>query len=1131
MSYDNRHIDKGLNAASVEVVGEAMALTNEMFEEASGNSSASAGAGDFGVSSNANEMQSANQQQQNDTDSNSKHRKRKNSLGGNEMQLVQINSRQDSAQDGVVVNKVQDSQNIMIKSVGESSTTADPSRTLSAASSWAVSNTLVFVEKESLNRFVVFTSTSPSSSATTTTTTSSTSSDSSSSGPMVARVCVAGAPSICIHSMQNVSRISASNSTKNNTSTTSNKTNNSTSGGNQTISMVGQKVLSRPFLAIHQSLDTVLFNRSASFFLEMPGLAGGATVSLRSFAFPSLYVCRNEVGILDLMTVIPHMRNTSLQHKVCSWKFEFPDLALRHPTKQSSTVSTASEFADASRAVEGTRGLCASTTFETNPWWRVDLQQVATVSHVRVTTNDTRMEGSIVYVGDSAEADKFVANSSKCGVVAKVAEAIKEGGEIEVTCNPPASGRYVYVAQSGDGVIVLCGVQVFGTGSLKLDAILPSTSSGYPSAISFPPALTKTFAISLCFQTKLECSIATVFDNSGVCGFLDARPVDQYIDESSGSNLGFGLTFGNGNVLYGYSGNSTLSTPATMDLADNNNHHVLATRNSETGECSLVVDGVPQAIRTLPEAPLSTEVLVVGGFGTSGGSGQFTGKISSFRMFDDLLDSSMIADEVSVCGAGCFERDVTLQFVRVKGCGITKPLGAIGSSNCTESIWHASNVLASRISILFGSHYHPLRDRSDKMALLVNGMKKIEMFNDNCNMRINSHGCTHSVTLPQGQHDLLLTASSGSPIPYHPSVIQVKVLECEGIESETKFAPPNVGVPDGCSVVDFLPEFSLADGCAAKMPNGILRMGNCYATTWSYTGAFSQLVLVFESDDSNRRDRKESMVVSIDGTEIKTFTNDGCNREHEGKACQTILDAGVVSVDHEVVIKAKSLSKKAETHGKLGVAQGVVCMGASTSTGSNSRSAHQSSHVTSSHLQKEHHKQQQPENIPSHHKLANEKDQENDDNDKNADDNEIEHSKDEQNHVPGLSTSSGYRNSNNDNINDSNNSNNVTTDQNQDQLDHSITAEASSTTTTATDSIPADSNTNTNNITSITNHIKWIIVLLACACERAFSRLLNNHSHCNLRVPTHRPTTLITTTAATTISISVTITITGIRFG
>ena len=84
------------------------------------------------------------------------------------------------------------------------------------------------------------------------------------------------------------------------------------------------------------------------------------------------------------------------------------NFALKKLAAQSKTTN----IGIASKAVDGqtysfySTGSCTHTDEETTPWWRVDLQQRVTVTHVKIVNRDSygkRLCGFQVRIGDSLE--------------------------------------------------------------------------------------------------------------------------------------------------------------------------------------------------------------------------------------------------------------------------------------------------------------------------------------------------------------------------------------------------------------------------------------------------------------------------------------------------------------------------------------------------------------------------------------------------------------------------------------------------------------------------------------------------------------------------------------------------------
>ncbi|KAF4115267.1 hypothetical protein G5714_002756 [Onychostoma macrolepis] len=120
----------------------------------------------------------------------------------------------------------------------------------------------------------------------------------------------------------------------------------------------------------------------------------------------------------------------------------------------------------AERAVDGNRGLqqlytgCSSTLNETEPWWRLDLQDVYRVNKVVVTNRKDccteQINGAEIHIGNSLENNGI--NNHICAVI----PAIPAGESYNYSCDG-LDGRYVIIHIPGDWkILALCEVEVYG---------------------------------------------------------------------------------------------------------------------------------------------------------------------------------------------------------------------------------------------------------------------------------------------------------------------------------------------------------------------------------------------------------------------------------------------------------------------------------------------------------------------------------------------------------------------------------------------------------------------------------------------------------------------------------------------
>ena len=154
------------------------------------------------------------------------------------------------------------------------------------------------------------------------------------------------------------------------------------------------------------------------------------------------------------------------------------NLALSQPATQSTTAFSGR----ASRAVDGnTNGNYfgeASVTHtqvnSVNPWWRVDLGASYDVSqisiHNRTDCCNTRLNGAVVYVGDTASTNP--ADYTQVGT-------LSGSTSVQNLSSVNATGRYVMVRINGTGTLSLAEVQVFGDATTQSTGFVPDPNKVY----------------------------------------------------------------------------------------------------------------------------------------------------------------------------------------------------------------------------------------------------------------------------------------------------------------------------------------------------------------------------------------------------------------------------------------------------------------------------------------------------------------------------------------------------------------------------------------------------------------------------------------------------------------------------
>ncbi|XP_047450612.1 uncharacterized protein LOC125013729 [Mugil cephalus] len=158
------------------------------------------------------------------------------------------------------------------------------------------------------------------------------------------------------------------------------------------------------------------------------------------------------------------------------------NVALKGDATQSSTLS----FAAAFKAIDGRRnsyysnGFCSHTIEgETDPWWRVDLQQTFVIRSVKITNRGDccaeRLDGAEIRIGNS------LTNNGNTNPRCATISHIRAGKTYTFQCDGGSiEGRYVNVIIPGQNkTLTLCEVEVYGTPAgiqIKLDSRKTTTS-------------------------------------------------------------------------------------------------------------------------------------------------------------------------------------------------------------------------------------------------------------------------------------------------------------------------------------------------------------------------------------------------------------------------------------------------------------------------------------------------------------------------------------------------------------------------------------------------------------------------------------------------------------------------------
>ncbi|XP_048039126.1 uncharacterized protein LOC125263968 [Megalobrama amblycephala] len=175
------------------------------------------------------------------------------------------------------------------------------------------------------------------------------------------------------------------------------------------------------------------------------------------------YLCNRMVGRY-VIVVIPGNDKVLTLCEVEVYVVYPGNLAAGRSVTQSSTLNSwiAEQAIDFNPGFKKTESACSSTISQTNPWWRLDLRHIYSISKVVVTNRldccPERIDGAEIRIGNSLE------NNGNNNPICDVISSMPAGASSTYACNN-MEGRYVNLIIPGDSrILTLCEVEVYGEG-------------------------------------------------------------------------------------------------------------------------------------------------------------------------------------------------------------------------------------------------------------------------------------------------------------------------------------------------------------------------------------------------------------------------------------------------------------------------------------------------------------------------------------------------------------------------------------------------------------------------------------------------------------------------------------------
>lgn len=158
------------------------------------------------------------------------------------------------------------------------------------------------------------------------------------------------------------------------------------------------------------------------------------------------------------------------------------NLAFSGTAIQSSTYWVAQNAIDGVKYGPGESACCTLTVYQSDPWWRLDLQYKYEIGTIIITARQERSDltnGAEIRIGNSLE------NNGNNNPICAVTSGFLNGQTLSYSCNG-MEGRYVNVVRTGHvDYLSLCEVEIYGKRHIKKQLLrLKLVSSVNAAAVS-----------------------------------------------------------------------------------------------------------------------------------------------------------------------------------------------------------------------------------------------------------------------------------------------------------------------------------------------------------------------------------------------------------------------------------------------------------------------------------------------------------------------------------------------------------------------------------------------------------------------------------------------------------------------